>query len=152
MTVRRIIDGIEQRRTYSICAPAGGQPRIGVREVPRGAFSGWLVHQVSPGDDIDVQPPAGSFIADPDTKGGHTRRCRVKIDQIGAGRNAAKVEGAIGGDGNLHKSIQPAAGNDRSRLQAGVQFGSHVAADFSSQLPQKCEVDIVCRRARADVA
>jgi ring-1,2-phenylacetyl-CoA epoxidase subunit PaaE len=71
MTIRRIIDGIEQRRTYSICAPAGGQPRIGVREVPRGAFSGWLVHQVSPGDDIDVQPPSGSFIADPDTAGHH---------------------------------------------------------------------------------
>jgi ring-1,2-phenylacetyl-CoA epoxidase subunit PaaE len=71
MTVRRTIDGIERRRTYSICSPAGARPRIGVREVPRGAFSGWLVHQVSPGDEIDVQPPSGSFTADPDTAAHH---------------------------------------------------------------------------------
>ena len=47
VTIRRDIDGVEQRRTYSICAPAGERPRIGVREVPGGAFSGWLVHDVS---------------------------------------------------------------------------------------------------------
>ena len=34
LTLRRIIDGQEHRRTYSICAPAGTAPRIGVREVP----------------------------------------------------------------------------------------------------------------------
>jgi ring-1,2-phenylacetyl-CoA epoxidase subunit PaaE len=71
VTVRRIMDGIEQRRTYSICSPAGAQPRIGVREVPGGAFSGWLVHQVSSGDDIDIQPPSGSFTTDPDTAAHH---------------------------------------------------------------------------------
>ena len=67
VTVRRTVDGIEQRRTYSICAPVGDSLRIGVREVPGGAVSGWLVHAVSPGDEIDVQPPAGSFTADPAT-------------------------------------------------------------------------------------
>ncbi|WP_454787812.1 1,2-phenylacetyl-CoA epoxidase subunit PaaE [Mycolicibacterium lutetiense] len=65
VTVRRSIEGIEQRRTYSICSPVGAKPRIGVREVPGGAFSGWLVHTVSPGDEIDLQPPTGSFTADP---------------------------------------------------------------------------------------
>ena len=41
-------------------------PRIGVREVPGGVFSGWLVHEVRPGDVIEVQAPSGSFTADLD--------------------------------------------------------------------------------------
>jgi len=65
LTLRRTIDGVEHRRTYSICAPVGSRPRIGVREVPGGLFSSWLVHQVRPGDRIEVQPPSGSFRADP---------------------------------------------------------------------------------------
>ena len=65
LTLRRTIDGVEHRRTYSICAPVGSRPRVGVREVPGGLFSTWLVHQVRPGDRIDVQPPSGSFRADP---------------------------------------------------------------------------------------
>jgi ring-1,2-phenylacetyl-CoA epoxidase subunit PaaE len=71
MTVRRTVEGIEHRRTYSICSPAGAQLRIGVREVPGGVFSGWLVRQVFPGDEIDIQPPSGSFTADPDTAAHH---------------------------------------------------------------------------------
>jgi ring-1,2-phenylacetyl-CoA epoxidase subunit PaaE len=54
----------DERRSYSICAPAGRPPRIGVREVPSGEVSGWLVREVRPGDVIDVQPPAGSFSPD----------------------------------------------------------------------------------------
>jgi ring-1,2-phenylacetyl-CoA epoxidase subunit PaaE len=66
LTVRRG----EERRSYSICAPAGHPPRIGVREVAGGAVSGWLVRQVRPGDVIEVQAPAGSFTPDL-TAGGH---------------------------------------------------------------------------------
>jgi ring-1,2-phenylacetyl-CoA epoxidase subunit PaaE len=64
LTLRRIVDGRDERRSYSICAPAGQPPRIGVREVPGGALSSWLVREVSPGDRIEVQPPSGSFTAD----------------------------------------------------------------------------------------
>lgn len=71
LTLRRIIDGEEHRRTYSICAPAGADPRIGVREVPEGLFSLWLVSEVRPGDTIEVQPPSGSFRADPSIGGKH---------------------------------------------------------------------------------
>ena len=39
LTLRRMVDGVEQRRQYSICAPAGARPRIGVREIPDGLFS-----------------------------------------------------------------------------------------------------------------
>ncbi|HEX8008064.1 MAG TPA: 2Fe-2S iron-sulfur cluster-binding protein [Trebonia sp.] len=67
LTVRRG----SQRRSYSICAPAGAAPRIGVREVPGGAISGWLVRQVRPGDVIDVQPPSGTFTPDLSAAGRH---------------------------------------------------------------------------------
>ncbi|OPX16811.1 1,2-phenylacetyl-CoA epoxidase subunit PaaE [Gordonia sp. i37] len=71
LTLRRTVDGTEHRRTYSICAPAGAAPRVGVREVNGGLFSSWLVHQVRPGDRIEVQPPSGSFQANPDSGGRH---------------------------------------------------------------------------------
>ena len=71
LTLRRIIDGQEHRRTYSICAPAGTAPRIGVREVPEGLFSLWLVNEVRAGDVIEVQPPSGSFRADASAGGKH---------------------------------------------------------------------------------
>ena len=50
LTLRRTIDGREERRSYSICATAGAEPRIGVREIPDGLFSSWLVRQVEPGE------------------------------------------------------------------------------------------------------
>jgi ring-1,2-phenylacetyl-CoA epoxidase subunit PaaE len=70
LTLRRRVGvdqggGRDERRSYSICAPAGAPPRIGVREVPGGAVSGWLVREVRPGDRIEVQPPSGSFALDP---------------------------------------------------------------------------------------
>jgi ring-1,2-phenylacetyl-CoA epoxidase subunit PaaE len=37
---------------------------VGVREVPGGFFSSYLVHEVRPGDVIEVLPPSGTFTAD----------------------------------------------------------------------------------------
>jgi ring-1,2-phenylacetyl-CoA epoxidase subunit PaaE len=71
LTLRRTDDGSDQRRDYSICAPVGASLRIGVREVPGGLFSSWLVHSVRPGDEIEVLPPAGRFTADLSTPGDH---------------------------------------------------------------------------------
>lgn len=71
LTLRRVVDGREERRSYSICAPAGAAPRVGVRVVPDGVFSGWLVNDVRPGDQVEVQPPSGSFVADPASGGRH---------------------------------------------------------------------------------
>jgi ring-1,2-phenylacetyl-CoA epoxidase subunit PaaE len=67
LTLRRVIDGREERRSYSICAPAGAAPRIGVRRIPGGLFSSWLVNEVTPGTRIEVQTPSGSWRADPET-------------------------------------------------------------------------------------
>ncbi|MBO0832414.1 MAG: phenylacetate-CoA oxygenase/reductase subunit PaaK [Actinobacteria bacterium] len=71
LTLRRFVDGRDERRSYSICAAAGQPLRIGVREVPGGALSGWLVHEVQPGDRIEVQPPSGAFTPDLEVSGRH---------------------------------------------------------------------------------
>src|SRR5690349_6712266 len=67
LTIRRG----DERRSYSICAARGRAPRIGVREVAGGVVSGWLVHEVRPGDVIEVQAPSGSFTPDLEMPGHH---------------------------------------------------------------------------------
>lgn len=49
LTLRRVVEGREERRSYSICAAVGERPRVGVRLVPDGVFSSWLVNEVRPG-------------------------------------------------------------------------------------------------------
>jgi ring-1,2-phenylacetyl-CoA epoxidase subunit PaaE len=67
LTIRRG----EERRSYSICAPAGSAPRIGVRAVVGGAVSGWLVHTLKAGDTLEVQAPGGTFTPDLSVPGRH---------------------------------------------------------------------------------
>jgi ring-1,2-phenylacetyl-CoA epoxidase subunit PaaE len=71
LTLRREIDDRDERRSYSICSPAGSVPRIGVRVVPDGLFSSWLVHEVRPGDTVEVLAPTGAFTPDLSTPGHH---------------------------------------------------------------------------------
>jgi ring-1,2-phenylacetyl-CoA epoxidase subunit PaaE len=61
LTLRQETEAGEERRSYSICAPAGAAPRVGVRRVEGGLFSAWLVDRLTEGDEIEVGPPAGSF-------------------------------------------------------------------------------------------
>lgn len=72
LTLRRWVDGAEHRRSYSISSPAGSRPRVGVREIPDGMFSRWLVREVRAGDVVEVQTPTGSFgLAEADRGGRH---------------------------------------------------------------------------------
>ncbi|MER6155282.1 1,2-phenylacetyl-CoA epoxidase subunit PaaE [Streptomyces sp. NPDC001868] len=71
LTLRREIDGRDERRSYSICSPAGSAPRIGVRVVPDGLFSSWLVNDVRPGDTVDAMAPTGFFTPDLTVPGHH---------------------------------------------------------------------------------
>jgi ring-1,2-phenylacetyl-CoA epoxidase subunit PaaE len=79
LTLRRVVDGpdgpVEQRRQYSISAPAGARPRVGVREIPDGLFSSWLVRAVRPGDVVEVQTPSGRFCPDPSLLQGGRHLC-----------------------------------------------------------------------------
>jgi ring-1,2-phenylacetyl-CoA epoxidase subunit PaaE len=61
LTLRTVRSGIEERRSYSICAPAGAAPRVGVRRVTGGLFSEWLVDRLAEGDELEVAPPSGGF-------------------------------------------------------------------------------------------
>jgi len=69
LTLRQFVDGggdgcREERRSYSICAPAGAPLRVGVRRVDSGLFSEWLVDRLVPGDEVEAAPPAGSFTSE----------------------------------------------------------------------------------------
>lgn len=62
-------DGSDVRRSYSICSTyteltAHGTVRIGVKEVPGGAFSSFAVRALKSGDTVDVLPPLGHFGTD----------------------------------------------------------------------------------------
>ncbi|MGW0135367.1 2Fe-2S iron-sulfur cluster-binding protein [Streptomyces sp. NPDC003299] len=72
LALRRVADGTEIRRTYSICSPApapdGPGPRtlrVGVRLVEGGAFSTYALKEINVGDEIEVMTPAGRFTLDP---------------------------------------------------------------------------------------
>ncbi|MFE0673084.1 1,2-phenylacetyl-CoA epoxidase subunit PaaE [Streptomyces sp. NPDC058867] len=71
LTLRREIGGRDERRSYSICTPVGSAPRIGVRVVPGGLFSAWLVNEVRPGDTVEVMGPTGTFTPDLTTPAHH---------------------------------------------------------------------------------
>ncbi|MDB6085769.1 MAG: paaE [Gammaproteobacteria bacterium] len=62
VTVRRIIDAKEERRTYSIVsAPGTGQLKLGIRVQTGGRMSAELAANVRPGDMLDVGTPTGRF-------------------------------------------------------------------------------------------
>ena len=61
LTLRKVVDGADERRSYSICSPVGGPLRIAVREVPGGLFSRWLVREARPGEEVEVLTPSGLF-------------------------------------------------------------------------------------------
>jgi ring-1,2-phenylacetyl-CoA epoxidase subunit PaaE len=62
VTVRRMIDGREERRTYSIVTPpGGGLLKLGIRLQTGGRMSGELGARLRPGDLLDVGTPMGRF-------------------------------------------------------------------------------------------
>ena len=63
LTLRSDLSGEDVRRSYSICAPAGGPLRIAVKRTPGGAFSTWANDALRVGATLDVMPPMGHFNA-----------------------------------------------------------------------------------------
>ena len=62
VTVRADLDGVDVRRSYSICANANEQSlRIGVKELPGGSFSTYLNTKLRVGDELLVMAPVGEF-------------------------------------------------------------------------------------------
>ena len=62
VTVRRVIAGRKERRTYSIVtAPGAGALKLGIRLQAGGRMSGELTSRLRPGDVLDVGTPMGRF-------------------------------------------------------------------------------------------
>jgi ring-1,2-phenylacetyl-CoA epoxidase subunit PaaE len=62
VTVRRMIEGREERRTYSIVtAPGGGALKLGIRLQLGGRMSGELAAKLRAGELLDVGTPMGRF-------------------------------------------------------------------------------------------
>ena len=62
VAIRCDLGGRGVRRNYSICSPASsGRLRIGVKQLPRGAFSGYACERLQAGDVLEVMTPAGRF-------------------------------------------------------------------------------------------
>lgn len=72
IAIRRLADGAETRRTYSLCDPVPAAPgagprrlRVGVRLVEDGEFSTYALKELAAGDVLDVMTPAGRFVLEP---------------------------------------------------------------------------------------
>lgn len=66
LTLRTHIDGMDIRRSYSICSSRARYARaqeleVGIKPVDGGLFSRWAASQLRAGDTLDVMPPEGRF-------------------------------------------------------------------------------------------
>jgi ring-1,2-phenylacetyl-CoA epoxidase subunit PaaE len=137
LTIRRG----DQRRSYSICAPAGAAPRIGVREVADGAVSGWLVHQVKPGDIVEAQVPSGTFTPDLTAAADHV------LIAAGSGITPMMSIAASVLAANSASTVTLLYGNRRS---ATVMFADEVA-DLKDAYPARMQIVHVLSREPQEV-
>jgi ring-1,2-phenylacetyl-CoA epoxidase subunit PaaE len=62
VTVRRMLEDREERRSYSIvCAPDSGMLKVGIRLQPGGRVSNELAATIKAGDALEIGTPAGRF-------------------------------------------------------------------------------------------
>ena len=137
MTVRRG----EERRTYSICAPVGSAPRIGVREVVGGAVSGWLVHTLRVGDALEVQAPGGTFTPDLSIPGRHV------LIAAGSGITPMMSIASSVLDADDKSTVTLLYGNRRSDT---VMFADEVA-DLKDAYPARMQIVHVLSREPQEV-
>lgn len=75
ITLKKIIDGEEIRRSYSICtAPFEKELTVAVKKVDGGKFSSYANDVLQRGDELEVLPPTGKFhtVLDPANKKNYT--------------------------------------------------------------------------------
>jgi ring-1,2-phenylacetyl-CoA epoxidase subunit PaaE len=62
ITVKKVINGEETRRSYSICSsPYENELRVAVKKVEGGAFSTLANSLLKAGDELEILPPTGKF-------------------------------------------------------------------------------------------
>ena len=66
ITLKTTLNGNEVRRDYSLCAsPKSGELQVAVKEVQDGTFSAYANKELNVGDILEVAPPKGRFIFEP---------------------------------------------------------------------------------------
>jgi len=66
ITLKTVMDGHEVRRDYSLCvSPKSGELKVAVKEVNDGTFSAYANNTLKVGDTLEVAPPKGRFIFEP---------------------------------------------------------------------------------------
>ena len=67
ITLKTEINGKEVRRAYSLCStPKSGLLKVAVKEVEGGTFSVLANNKLTVGGSIEVHPPEGKFVLEPD--------------------------------------------------------------------------------------
>ncbi|WP_420580632.1 1,2-phenylacetyl-CoA epoxidase subunit PaaE [Reichenbachiella sp.] len=62
VTLKKIIDGEDVRRSYSICtSPKENRLKVAIKKVDGGAFSTYANDKLEEGEELEVMPPSGSF-------------------------------------------------------------------------------------------
>ncbi|WP_460220454.1 2Fe-2S iron-sulfur cluster-binding protein [Psychroserpens sp. MEBiC05023] len=66
ITLKTIINGNDIRRDYSLCSsPKSGELKVAVKEVIDGTFSAFANNKLNVGDVLEVAPPKGRFVFNP---------------------------------------------------------------------------------------
>ena len=69
LTFRRIENGEEVRRSYSLCSsPVEGEWKVAIKKVPEGRFSTYATSVLKVGEELEVMPPSGRFFTPLDIK------------------------------------------------------------------------------------
>jgi ring-1,2-phenylacetyl-CoA epoxidase subunit PaaE len=62
LTIKKVLNGEELRRNYSICtSPFDNKLKVAVKKAEGGIFSTWANEELKTGDYLDVLPPTGKF-------------------------------------------------------------------------------------------
>jgi len=70
LTLRKIINGEDVRRSYSLCSsPIENQWKVAVKQIPGGVFSTYANTELKAGDTLELMMPTGRFYVEVDPKG-----------------------------------------------------------------------------------
>ena len=66
ITLKTMLNGTELRRDYSLCSsPKSGELKVAVKQVKDGTFSAFANTELKVGDTLEVAPPKGHFVFEP---------------------------------------------------------------------------------------
>lgn len=139
LTLRRIQDGADLRRTYSVCSSAAGGPlRVAVKRLEGGAFSSWISESLQVGEMVEVLPPAGRF--GPTLQAG--RRRRYGLIAAGSGITPVLSIAATVLDVEADSEVALLFGNRTAR---DVMFLEELS-DLKDRFPERLQVVHVLSR------